>query len=378
VDTAVASVFWTSAALIIYGYLGYPLLMYVLGQFVHQRTVPPAHPPRVSLLIPVYNEARTMRAKIANCAALDYPRERLEIIVASDGSTDGSAEIIRRSAEAGEVTAVLFPRRRGKTAVLNDLVRRASGEIVVFSDATSILDPQSLRLLVAQFADSRVGCVSGVYRVVQVQPARQADPESIYWRYETFVRLAESRLGRMLGAHGAMYAIRRRLFELLDPSIINDDFMIPVSILMQGYGSVYETRAVAREDAAEMAGFRRRIRIMTGNYQQLWVLLRRPALWRRPALVFQLLSHKALRLVMPFLILTGYLTSGALLAAPMYRLLFLAQTLFFAAALAGTSSAVRECGRVAVMGPYYVCMINVAALAGLYRIVWRKGMVAWK
>ena len=222
------------------------------------------------------------------------------------------------------------------------------------------------------------GVGGGVYRVGHARRAHQAEPESIYWRYETFVRLAESRLGTMLGAHGAMYAIRRRLFEPLDPSVINDDFMIPVGILMRNYRSVYETSAVAREDAEEMAGFRRRIRIMTGNYQQLWLLLRRAELWHRPALVFQLLSHKALRLAMPFLLVTAYLASGALLAHPMYRALFLAETLFFSAALAGTSSTLRNLGRAAVAGPYYICMINVAAVAGLYRIVWRKGMVAWE
>lgn len=377
-DAVLGAMFWTSVALIMYGYIGYPLLIYAVSRLVHPRTVRLGRLPRVSLLVPVYNEARTIRAKIDNCLALQYPRESLEILMGSDGSTDGSADIIERAAEAGMVTAVIFPRRRGKAAVLNDLVQRASGDIVVFSDATSMLDPPSLGVVVAKFADSTVGCVSGVYRVVPHRPDREAAQENIYWQYERFIRQAESRLGTMLGAHGAMYAIRRRLFEPLDTAIINDDFMIPVSILMKDYRSVYETRAVAREDAAEMAGFARRIRVMTGNYQQLFLLLKQPQLWRRPVLVFQLISHKALRLVIPFLVLIAYVSSSALLAYPMYRVIFVAQTLFFAAALAGTCSGLREVGRAAVVAPYYFCMINLAALAGLYRVIWRKGAVAWE
>lgn len=377
-DTVLVAVFWTSVGLIMYGHLGYPLLIYTVSRLVHPRIVRLGRRPRVSVLVPVYNEARTIRAKIDNCLALEYPRESLEILVGSDGSTDGSAEIIQLAGEAGKVTAAIFPRRRGKAAVLNDLVQRASGDIVVFSDATSMLDPPSLAVVVERFADSTVGCVSGVYRVVPHRPDRQAAQENIYWRYETFIRRAESRLGTMLGAHGAMYAIRRRLFEPLDTAIINDDFMIPVNILMKDYRSIYETRAVAREDAAEMAGFARRIRVMTGNYQQLFLLLKRPELWRRPMLVFQLISHKALRLLIPFLVLVAYVSSGALLAHPMYRVIFVAQTLFFIAALAGTCSGFREVGRAAVVAPYYFCMINIAALAGFYRVIWRKGAVAWE
>jgi poly-beta-1,6-N-acetyl-D-glucosamine synthase len=381
VDSLAVAVFWISALVLAYGYVGYPLAIYVLGKVRPHTHVPRAILPRVSLVVPAYNEARAIGAKIANCLQLDYPRDRLEVLVASDGSTDGTADHVRAAADAGLIRGLVFPERRGKAAVLNDLVGQASGEIIVFSDATSMLAPGSLHALVSNFADATVGCVSGVYRVA---PAGQGggggdvQPESAYWRYETFVRLAESRLGAMLGAHGSLHAIRRELFEPLDPGLINDDFVIPLTILLKGWRSVYEPRAVATEDGAEMGGFPRRIRIMTGNFQQLSLLLRSPALRKRPLLFVQLLSHKGLRLAMPFLLVCLYASSAFLLSSVGYRVAFAGQSLFLFAGLLGLSARMRSIGRAFVTAPYYVCMLNAAALLGLYRTIWRKGAVAWK
>lgn len=369
--------FWTSALLAGYGYIGYPLVIYLLGHLQRRPTVRKEIVPRVSLLVPAYNEADTIRAKIENCLQLDYPKDRLEILVASDGSTDGTAELIQEAADAGMISGLVCRERRGKAAVINDLVRMASGEVVVFSDAASMLEPGSLRALAGNFADPHVGCVSGVYRVVKGRWDAEAEQENLYWRYETFIRLSESRLGTMLGAHGSMYAIRRELFEPLDRRMINDDFVIPMSILMKGYCSIYDTRAIAREDAAEMAGFSRRIRIMAGNYQQMGLLLRK-GVWRRPLVLFQLLSHKGLRLMMPLCLVSMYVGNAYLLAQPAYRMTFAAQSLFFLAAALGLSSRARRFGRAFIAAPYHFCMLNVAAVVGLYRTVWKKDAVLWK
>lgn len=371
-------VFWTSAILIAYGYVGYPLLIYLLGRIRRQATIRKEIWPRVSMLVPAFNEGRVIKAKIHNCLRLEYPKERLELLVASDGSSDGTAALIEEATNAGLIRGVVYPERRGKAAVLNDLVHMASGEIIVFSDAASMLEPGSVQALVSNFADARVGCVSGIYRVAGPRRDGDAGQEGAYWRYETFVRLAEARLGTMLGAHGSLYAIRRELFERLDPGVINDDFLIPATILLRGFLSVYDTRAVAREDAREMAGFSRRIRIMTGNYQQLLLLLRKGGWTKRPLLLFQLLSHKALRLLIPFLIVSMYASNAALLASSGYQATFAVQTMFFVAALAGVSPRTRRLGRAPVAAPYYLCMLNVAALVGFYRTVWRKGAARWK
>lgn len=369
--------FWGSALLIAYAYAGYPLLMYAVGRLfgcVHARR---DMLPAISLIVPAYNEAHVIQAKIENCLALDYPVDRLEILLASDGSTDGTSEIIQHAADAGRIRAVLYEHRRGKAAVLNDLVGLATGEVIVFSDAASMLEPASLRALASNFADSRVGCVSGIYRVLQ--PSKDADghQESLYWRYETFVRMAEARVGSMLGAHGALYAIRRDLFEPLGPGVINDDFMIPVAILLNGFDAIYDRRAVAWEDARENAGYARRIRVMMGNYQQLLLLLKRRGRSRKQRVLFQLLSHKGLRVLMPFLMGGLYLSNALLLAEPGYRLAFIAQTMFFLAGLLGVSPRLRNTGRALVALPYYVCVVNAAALVALYRLLLRRGVIGW-
>src|SRR2546422_657819 len=191
----------------------------------------------------------------------------------------------------------------------------------------------SLLALASNFADARVGCVSGIYRVVPGDRQGSGGAEAVYWRYETFIRHAEARLGSMLGAHGALYAIRRELFEPLDAGTRNEDFILPVIILMKGYRSVYDIRAVATEDAGEMTGFSRRVSLAAGNYQQMALLWKRGGWLRKPFLVFQLWSHKGLRLVTPLLLLGMYLSNLWLDSSSGGRAVFAPQTVFFTPAL---------------------------------------------
>src|SRR3989442_8423478 len=374
VDTVAALVFWIGAALIAYGYVGYPLLMYVLGRIRWQPNLRKDIWPRVSLLVPAYNEGHVIKAKIHNCVQLKYPKDRLEVLVASDGSTDATGAAIEDATNAGMIRGIIYATRRGKAAVLNDLVAMASGEILVFSDASTMVESGSLRALVSNFADTRVGCVSGVYRLEISDHDGKAGAEALYWRYETFVRQSEARLGRMLGAHGALYGIRREFFAPLEAGTRNEDFLIPVTILMKGYQSVYDTRAVASEDSQEMTGFSRRIGLAMGNYQQLALLLKVRGWLRNPRLLFQLLSHKVLRLLTPFLILGTFASSAYLLASPGYRIAFTAQTVFFIAALLGVNTQLRRRGGAVIAAPYYFCMVNAAGLVALRRIVRRKGL----
>lgn len=365
-------VFWSSVALIAYGYLGYPVLVYLLGRLRGRPHLREEITPRISLLVPAYNEGAVVRAKIHNCTQLDYPREQLEVFMASDGSTDGTSELIAEAGNAGLLRGVVYQQRRGKAAVLNDLVAKASGEILVFSDASTMLDRGSLRALASNFADARVGCVSGIYRVVPGDRQGSGGAEAVYWRYETFIRHAEARLGSMLGAHGALYAIRRELFEPLDAGTRNEDFILPVIILMKGYRSVYDIRAVATEDAGEMTGFSRRVSLAAGNYQQMALLWKRGGWLRKPFLVFQLWSHKGLRLVTPLLLLGMYLSNLWLVSSAGYRAVFAAQTVFFTAALLGAHPRLRRWGRALVAAPYYFCMAHAAGVVALQRMMWGK------
>ncbi len=199
-------IFWLSFLTLLYIYLSYPLFVWMLAQLFGREPLRREITPDVSLLIPAYNEAAHIQAKLENSLALDYPKERLEIVVASDGSTDGTNAIVERYAHKG-VTLHAMPNNVGKAAMLSRVVPLLHGEIVVFSDASSELAPDALRLLLSNFADPHVGCVSGLYRLLEHSDLR-AEGEGLYWRYETFIKQQESRLHSILGAHGAFYAIR--------------------------------------------------------------------------------------------------------------------------------------------------------------------------
>jgi len=354
-----------AAGFIFYAYAGYPLLLW-LAQFLFRSPVRKARiEPSVSLLISAYNEASVIAAKVRNSLSLDYPAEQLEIVVASDGSTDGTAPIVRSLIQEegkGRVRLIEFPQNRGKIVVLNDVVPHLRGEIVVFSDASSMLAPDSVRNLAANFADPRVGAASGVYKVLNADAATLGRQEDLYWKYETFLKLQEANLGVLTGAHGSLYALRRALYPAPPPGTINDDFVIPTSVLKRGFRIAYEPQAVAREQAHEMEGFGRRVRIAAGNIAQLREIA--PLLWPpRPWIIFCFLSHKAARLLVPLAMVSLAIASTALWRFPLYRALIVAQILFYAVALLGWTQLMRW---KVLRLPYYFCMINTAILVSIY------------
>lgn len=377
-DTAIlvsaVVILWVAAGWVFYVYVGFPFLLWMLARLFERRVKKRPIEPVVSLLIAAYNEENIIEKKVRNALALDYPPEQLEIVVASDGSRDATAAIARKF--AGERVRVLeYPANRGKVAVLNDSLPLLRGEIVAFSDCSSMLAPDALRQLVSHFADPRVGAVSSVYKVrAAAEEAELGQQEDLYWRYETFLKTQEGRLGSVLGCHGALYAIRKRLYPALEPGTINDDYIIPVRVLQQGYRVSYEPAAAAYEEAHEsMGGFGRRVRIMTGNFQQLREL--RPLLWPpRPLALFFFLSHKAGRLLVPLAMMAMMAANLTLLGRPMYAKLAGMQILFYSLVLFG---AVFRLGPVLRM-PYYFCMINAASFLGIYHALSHKRRPAWK
>lgn len=360
--------FWISASFVVYVYLGYAIILWLLQGVLRSAPTRRRVEPSVSLLIAAYNEAPVIAEKIRNSLALDYPAEKLEVVIASDGSKDATAEIARSFAEGearGRMRLLNFEHNRGKMAVLNDALPQLRGEIVAFSDASSMLAVDSVRALVQSFSEPGVGAASGVYRVLKKDHARLGSQEDFYWKYETFLKVQEARLGAFTGAHGSLYAIRRALYPFPSVDTINDDFTIPMRILGRGYRVAYEPAAVAYEEAHEMEGFSRRVRITAGNIEQLREI--KNLLWPpRPFVLFCLLSHKTGRLLVPVFMFIALVANTALWGRAPYGWLLIGQALFYVLAALGACLNLKPS---VLRLPYYFCMINSALFAWAYQAV---------
>lgn len=364
-------IFWASSGLVAYAFMGYPLLLW-LAQLLFRRPVrkQPIEP-SVSLLVAAFNEAAVIGDKIRNAFALDYPPQQLEIVVASDGSTDATAQIVRSLIPSGQqdrVRLLDYPENRGKLAVLNDAIPQLRGEIVVFSDASSMMAPDALRHLISNFADPTVGAASGVYEVKRKEAANLGPQEDLYWKYETFLKVQEAKLGALTGAHGSLYAMRRSLYPFPPAGTINDDFVIPTSVLRHNLRIAYEPKAVAHEEAEQMEGFGRRVRITAGNVAQLREV--RGLIWPpRPMALFCFLSHKAARLAVPLAMVAAFFSNALLWGLPLYNWLLLGQIGFYGLALAGAF--IRLKPRILRL-PYYFCKINASLFVWLYQLVAKR------
>jgi glycosyltransferase involved in cell wall biosynthesis len=373
------AVFWICALLLAYTHAGYPLLV---GAWAALRPRPfrrGPEAPRVSVLVPARNEAARIAGRIENLLALDYPPGRFEVLVGSDGSTDRT-EQQARAHEGKHVRVLAFPTRRGKAAVLNALVPEARGEIVVLADVRQRFEPGALRALVAPFADPRVGAVSGEL-LLGANPGETAVGEGVgfYWRYEKFIRRSESRVDSTVGATGAIYAIRRRLFVPLPEDTLLDDVLVPMRIVRGGYRTVFEPAARAHDRAAATAGeeFRRKVRTIAGNFQLFarnrWLLdPRHNRLW------LQVVSHKGLRLVSPVLLAGALAANVALIASPLYRATLAVQGAFYAAALTG--AVLRNLRkRVPLLTvPYVICLLSWATIVAFARFCAGRQPVTWE
>ncbi|MFO0904077.1 MAG: glycosyltransferase family 2 protein [Pirellulales bacterium] len=379
--TLLITIFWLSFAGVVYAYAGYPLSLFVLARWFGRRRPAPAIPdqalPSVTLLVAAYNEADVIEARIKNAMAFDYPRERLEILIATDGCDDGTNEIVARYADQGVRLAAFFP-RRGKSSVLNDAVPRAHGEILVFSDANTMMASDAIRRLVRWFVDPEVGSVTGKLNLVDAETGRNAD--GLYWQYENFLKRAEARLEAVLGANGAIYALRRRLYSPIPGDTMIDDLTIPLLAKMRsGCRILYDAEAVAHEETAPdvAAEFKRRARIGAGGFQalsRLWPLLHPRFGWT----AFAFLFHKVLRWVVPFLLLI-MLASSAWLAVtrPAYAIVLSLQLLFYATAWAASGRPLTGVvGRGLRLMEMFTAM-NLALLVGFGRWLRKPGSGAW-
>ena len=371
--------FWVCTALVVYVYAAYPALLWLLARmFGVTATRPKRRPlPFVSVVIAAHNEESVIQERLDNLLRLDYPADRLEILIASDGSTDRTCEIVRTCASP-QVRLLDFATNRGKTAVLNDAVEQANGEVILLSDANTMLDRRAARRMAYWFADPRVGVVCG--RLILVDSATGQNADGVYWKYETFLKICEARLGALLGANGAIYAIRRSLFPHPPDRLAVDDFVIPLLAQMRsGCRVVYDAGALAYEETpAEIsAEFARRSRIGAGGFQSLsllWPLLNPARGW----ISLAFMSHKVLRWVCPFFLLGAAIASTTLVGRPFYLTAAAAQAALYGVALAvylwpglgATSRFVRL--------PTLFTAMNLALLAGFFRWMWGRQAGAWQ
>jgi len=371
-------IFWTSALLIVYTYLLYPALLWLLTFWKRSPQYPDlAGWPAVSLVLAAVNEIAVIREKIENTLALDYPDGRLQIIVVSDCSEDGTDQVVAAYADQG-VLLHRMERRSGKTVAQNAGGRLASGEILVFSDANSMYAPDALRELLLPFADPGVGCVCGELRYANPEQLAAGKGEGFYWRYEQFLKRRESLLCSAVGANGSIYGLRRELFEELGEEIISD-FIMPIRVWRKGFRVVYQPRAVAVErSAASFADeYRRRTRIISRSMYGLWTEAGVLNPLAHGFFTLQVVSHKVLRWLVPVL-LAAILVSSAFLAGktPFHILLGL-QLVFYGLAVLGNLFQNRL-GRLGLFYiPAYFCATNLGVLLGLWHFLTGRRYRVW-
>jgi biofilm PGA synthesis N-glycosyltransferase PgaC len=360
--------FWMSAGFIFYIYFGYPTALYILGKFYRKPKHSPESEywPSVCLIISAFNEEKILRSKIENSIGLDYPKERFRILVASDGSTDRTNEIAGDYEDLG-VSLWSFPVRRGKSAVLNEVMRHVTEEIIVFTDANALFEEDALVRLVKHFANPEIGCVVGKLRYIDRHTSCVGKGESIYWRYESRISRLESVLRSVLVANGSIFAIRGRLFKELYPEVAND-FQLPAEIANQGYGVIYDPRAeaVERSTIFWQEEFQRKIRIilrgMTG-FMMLGNSLKGFRLW-------QFISHKLLRWMVGLFLMITLISNVFLIEKSwFYTSTLAAQVLFYLAAFNGWRlRKAKQPGRIFYV-PFYFTMVNLAAVVGIFKFI---------
>lgn len=363
--------FWLSLALVAYAYIGYAVLLAMLARF---RTLPVLAgqiQPSVSIILAAHNEQANLPRKLATLFALDYPEDQLQIVIASDGSTDRTNTILQE--HSGRVTPVYLPTPGGKANALNHAVHAATGDVLVFMDVRQTVDPDAVRQLVACFADPAVGAVSGELHLETVEGKPSSEALGIYWKLEKLVRKLESATGSVVGVTGALFAMRRELYVPLPPGTLLDDVLTPMQVVRAAKRVLFLDTAIARDRLFSEPGkeFGRKVRTLTGNYQLLqlapWLLS------SQNPILFRLISHKLLRLAVPFLLLLMLLAS-ATAPGPLYRTAFVLQLVLYALALAGALSAAnRQWKPVSIA--YTFAMLNIAAARAFYNFL--TGRARW-
>lgn len=364
-----------------YVYVGYYIVLLILNKILPTKTAPEVTPlPTVTMIIAAFNEAEVIRKKLENCRELDYPKDKLQVMVVADGSSDNTPDVAREF-ESDGVLVLFSPERRGKSAALNRGVQQATGDILVLSDANAYYLPDAVKNLVAHYADETVGCVSG-RKTVRESDSQIAESEGLYWRFESSLKKLETKTGSTVGVVGEMNSLRRSIYEPIPEHVINDDAYLALRILSAGYSVIYEPDAVSWETSAATTAdeVKRRQRINAGRYQQMFDF----GLWTSMPLfnMFKLISHKFFRLLLPFFMIGAFVFNTIVLFypdRPVYMLvLWILQ--FFAYDMALMGYILEKAGNKNKLfsAVYYIVSSNIASLKGFMRFMTGQQTVLWE
>jgi poly-beta-1,6-N-acetyl-D-glucosamine synthase len=373
-------VFWASAVVIAYAYVGYPLLLWVRSWWSPRPVMRGTSTPPVSAVMVVRNEEAAIGPKLQNLLTLDYPPEHLEVVVVSDGSNDGTAAVLAEFQKSefanggSRVRTLLKPESRGKAAGLNDAIEMARGEVLLFTDARQPIEPGALRLLIENFGDPEVGAASGELMLGDPESGETGKGMGLYWRIEKKIRELESASGSVAGATGAIYCARRALLDPLPEGTILDDVLLPMQVVRRGSRIIFDARARAWDspDLGSSREFARKVRTLSGNYQLLqlapWLL------GSGNAIRFEFISHKLLRLVVPFA-LVALLVASLFLPTPFYRIALFAQLAFYALSLVALGGMkIGPLSRIADPARTFVVLNSAALVAFVNFVTGRKAV----
>jgi len=370
--------FWLSLTALLYVYVGYPLLLGVISLFFRAQRPEPTYTPFLSVLIAAYNEEQGIRVKLEQTLRLEYPADRMEVIVLSDGSTDRTDEIVESFAD-DRVRLLRLTGRRGKTNAQNEGVQIAMGEVLIFSDATTTYHPQALLYLASNYADPNVGAASGRYQYFDRAGSSPTGLGTVaFWNYENFIKTMQSRIRTISGCCGCIYSVRHQAYTFLSPDVISD-LVQPLHVIRKGYRVVFEDRALAFEETTQSASeeFSMRVRVITRGMRGLLSvpMLLKP--WKFLWMAFQLWSHKILRWFVPFFLLLLFVSSALLIKNTFYLAVFLVQAFFYSLTLLSLLVPVQRLWKPLGI-PLYFCTVNVAALFSLFELIRGKKYIVWE
>jgi cellulose synthase/poly-beta-1,6-N-acetylglucosamine synthase-like glycosyltransferase len=379
VDQTAQIIFWLAIAALFYVYAGYPLLVWLVSLAFPKKINRTEFEPQVTILITAYNEEKAIRAKLENTLAVDYGRDKLEILVASDGSTDKTDEIVKEFASKG-VKLFRQEGRVGKTYTQNKAVEQASGEIILFSDATTNYQPDVLREILPNFADETIGCAAGKLIYVDNTASNVGKGAKSYWNYETFLKEAESRACSLIGASGCLYAVRKSAYREMYPEACSD-FLICTVIYEQGLRSIYEPKAVCFEDTNQQTDkeIKMRVRVIGQTFTDLWRNRKMMNPLRSGFYAIELISHKVLRYAVPLFLLLIFAANAVLMRDSLFfEIIFLLQIAFYF--LAALGWLIEKLGaKIGVFAiPHYFVLANLASVFGFYKFLRGERYATWE
>ncbi|GAB2698076.1 glycosyltransferase family 2 protein [Mucilaginibacter koreensis] len=380
---------WISLFIVFYAFFGYGILMFLIIKIKRALRGKPVIPvvsdnelPECTLVVAAYNEEAFITEKIQNSLALNYPASKLKLIFITDGSSDRTPDII---AQYPQIQLMHSAARSGKIAAVHRAMTQVNTEIVVFTDANTFLNADSMRNICRHYANPKVGAVAGEKRVQVEETADATAGEGFYWKYESKLKTWDSELYSVVGAAGELFSIRTALYQPVPPDTILDDFMISLLVAEDGYRVIYEPEAYASETSSANVKeeLKRKIRIAAGGIQSIVRLKGLLNPFKIPVLTFEYISHRVLRwTVVPFLMILALILNIIIVtqgnAALIYQLLLVAQVGFYLASLAGWLLETRQMKIKLLFIPYYFCMMNYAVVRGIFRYMAGSQSAVWE